>query len=168
MTEEAKQKTIALLDREWNDLDAWLRSLSESDLDRRVFGEDPGWRVRDMIPHFAWWQELAARVAEKIATEGGAPDERGSRPFVGITTTLEEQNAETYKAWRDRPLADRWKRWLEAHTRMMAALRKLRPEQLLKADGPEGMQPYFAMPGLIHLRLHRADIEASLKETATK
>jgi hypothetical protein len=167
MTEDARQTTIALLDREWNEMDTWLRSLSESDLDRPVFGEGPGWRVRDMIPHFAWWQELAARVAEKIATEGGAPDQRGSRPFVGITTSVEEQNAETYEAWRDRPLADRWKRWGEAHSRMIAAFRKLRPEQLLKSDGPEGMQPYFAMPGLVHLRLHRVDIEAALKETAT-
>lgn len=167
MTEDASRSAIGLLEREWHDLDTWLRSLSESELDRPVFGEGPGWRVRDMIPHIAWWQELAARVAEKIATEGGAPDQGGSRAFVGITTTPDEQNAATYESWRDRPMADRWKRWLDAHSRMMDALRRLRPEQLLRADGPEGMQPYVAVPGLVHLRIHRADIEAALKETAT-
>lgn len=167
MTEDAKRKTMGLLEREWHDLDTWLRSLSESDLDRPVFGEGPGWRVRDMIPHIAWWQELAGRVAQKIAAEGGAPDQRGSRAFVGITASADEQNAETHESWRDRPLADRWDRWLEAHSRMMDAIRSLRPEQLLRADGPEGMQPYFAMPCLIHLRNHRRDIEAALKETAT-
>ncbi len=167
MTEDATRGAIGLLEREWHELDTWLRSLSESELDRPVFGEGPGWRVRDMIPHIAWWQELAARVAEKIATEGGAPDKGGSRAFVGITTTPDEQNAATYASWRDRPMADRWKRWLDAHSRMMDALRRLRPEQLLRADGPEGMQPYVAVPGLVHLRIHRADIEAALKETAT-
>lgn len=167
MSDDAKRKAIGLLEREWHDLDTWLRSLSEFELDQPVFGEGPGWRVRDMIPHIAWWQELAGRVAEKIVAEGGAPDQRGSRAFVGITTSLDEQNAETYTTWRDRPLSDRWERWLEAHARMMDAIGLLRPEQLLRADGPEGMQPYFAVPGLVHLRHHRADIDAALKETAT-
>ena len=79
MTEVARQRAIGVLEREWHDMDTWLRSLSESDLDRPVFGEGPGWCVRDMIPHMAWWQGLAGRVAEKIAAEGGAPDQRGSR-----------------------------------------------------------------------------------------
>ena len=167
MTEVGRQRAIGLLEREWHELDTWLRSLSESDLDRPVFGEAPGWRVRDMIPHIAWWQGLAGRVAQKIAAEGGAPDQRGSRAFVGISLSGDEQNAETYQTWRDRPMSDRWVLWLEAHSRMMDALRLLRPEQLLRADGPEGMQPYFAVPGLLHLRNHRGDIEAALKETAT-
>jgi hypothetical protein len=31
----------------------------------------------------------------------------------------------------------------------------------------EGMKRYFAVPALIHLRLHRENIEAALKETST-
>ena len=64
MSEVGRQRAIGLLEREWHELDTWLRSLSESDLDRPVFGEAPGWRVRDMIPHIAWWQGLAGRVAQ--------------------------------------------------------------------------------------------------------
>ena len=120
-----------------------------------------------MIPHIAWWQGLAGRVAQKIAAEGGAPDQRGSRAFVGITLSGDEQNAETYQTWRDRPMSDRWAFWLEAHSRMMDALRLLRPQQLLRADGLEGMHLYIAVPGLVHLRNHRGDIEAALKETPT-
>ena len=168
MSGEAEQtKAIGLLEREWHALDAWLRALDDRQLDRPMFGEPPGWRVRDMPTHMAWWQELAGRVAEKIATEGGAPDERGSRPFLGIDTPLDELNATTYEAWRERPMADRWDRWLAAHSRMIDAFRALEPDQLLQAEGGiEGLKRYFAVPGLIHLRMHRENIEAAVKETS--
>ena len=150
VTTPEQRAAIGVLEREWQDLETWLRSLDDRDLDRPVFGEGPGWRVRDMIPHVAWWQELAGRVAEKMSREGGAPDQRGSRAFVGIVLS-----------------ADRWKRWLEAHSRMMAAVRALRPDQLLGGNGPEGLQLYLAVPGVIHLQRHRQDIADALKETTT-
>jgi hypothetical protein len=31
----------------------------------------------------------------------------------------------------------------------------------------DGLKRYFAVPGLIHLRVHRENIEAALKETST-
>jgi Mycothiol maleylpyruvate isomerase N-terminal domain len=162
-----KQQAIGLLEREWHALDTRLRSLDERQLDRPVFGEGPGWRVRDMPTHMAWWQELAARVAEKIATEGGAP-ERSSRQFLGIETPPDELNAQTFETWRERPMAERWDRWLAAHSRMMDAFRALRPDQLLQPEGGmEGMKLHFAVPALIHLRMHRDNIEAALKETET-
>jgi hypothetical protein len=165
--EDEQALAIGLLEREWQVLDTWLRSLDDRQLDQPMFGEPPGWRVRDMPTHMAWWQELAARVAEKIATDGGAPDERGSRPFLGIDTPLDELNATTYETWRERPMADRWDRWLAAHSRMIDAFRALEPDQLLQAEGGiEGMKRYFAVPGLIHLRMHRENIEAAVKETS--
>jgi hypothetical protein len=167
VTADPKREAIGLLEREWHSLDTWLRSLDDRQLDRPVFGEAPGWKVRDMICHLAWWQELAARVAEKIAAEGGAP-EKSSRQFLGIEKSPDELNAETYQTWRDRPMAERWDRWLATHSRMMAAFRALSADQLLQVDGGmEGMKLHFAVPGLIHLRIHRENIEAALKETAT-
>ena len=164
--EQDKQAAIGLIEREWHALDTWLRSLDDRQLDQPVFGEGPGWKVRDMITHMAWWQELAARVAEKVAKEGSAPDERGSRPFLGIDTPLDELNTQTFETWRERPMADRWDRWLQAHSRMMDAYRALRPEQLLQTEGGvEGMKRYFAVPGVIHLRNHKENIEAAVKET---
>ncbi len=164
--EQDKQAAIGLLEREWHAMDKWLRSLDDRQLGLPVFGEGPGWKVRDMITHMAWWQELAARVADKVCKEGGAPDERGSRPFLGIETPLDELNAKTFETWRERPMADRWERWLQAHSRMMDAFRALRPEQLLQAEGGvEGMKRYFAVPGVIHLLIHEENIEAAMKET---
>jgi mycothiol maleylpyruvate isomerase-like protein len=166
--EDGKRAAIGLLEREWHALDAWLRALDDRQLDRPMFGEPPGWRVRDMPTHLAWWQELAGRVAEKVATEGGAPDDRGSRPFLGIETSLDELNRSTFETWRERPMAARWERWLAAHSRMMDAFGRLTPDQLLQTEGGmEGMKRYFAVPGLIHLRMHRENIEAALKETST-
>ena len=161
-----KRAAIGLLEHDWHALDKLLRSLDERQLDQPVFGEGPDWRVRDLICHIAWWQELAARVAEKVAAEGGAPDDRGSRPFLGIDTPLDELNATTYETWRDRPMVERWDRWLATHSRMMDAFRALTPDQLLQGEGGiEGMKRHFAVPGLIHVRIHRENIEAALKET---
>ena len=166
--EDDKRTAIGALEREWHALDVWLRSLDDRQLDRPMFGEGPGWRVRDMPTHMAWWQELAGRVAEKIAREGGAPDDRGSRPFLGIETPLDELNAATFETWREQPMAARWDRWLAAHSRMMDAFAALAPDQLLQQEGGmEGMKRYFAVPALIHLRMHRENIEAAVKETST-
>jgi len=170
--EERKRAAIGLLEHEWHALDERLRSLGAAELDRPVFAEGPGWRVRDLPTHLAWWQELAARVAEKIAAEGGAPDERGSRTFLGIDAPPDALNAQTYETWRERPMAERWDRWLSAHSRMIDAFRVLRPDQLLEPEGTgdtpmEGLKRYFAVAGLIHLRMHREHIEAALKETST-
>ena len=153
---------IALCEREWDALDTWLRSLDERQLDALVFGEGPGWRVRDMVTHLASVQELAGRVAEKVAKEGVQPT-TNSREFLGIEQTSDELNAETFAMWRERPMAERWDRWVQAHSRMMDAFRMLRPDQLLQAEGgKEGMKPHFALLGLIHLRIHREHIEAAL------
>jgi len=161
--EQDKQTAIRLLEREWQALDIWLRSLDERQLDALVFGEGPGWRVRDVVTHLASLQELAGRVAEKVAKEGVQPT-TNSREFLGIEKTADELNAETFATWRERPMAERWDRWLQAHSRMMDAFRALRPDQLLQAEGgKEGMKPHFAVLGVIHLRVHREHIEAALK-----
>ena len=163
--EQDKQAAIRLLEREWQALDVWLRSLDERQLDALVFGEGPGWRVRDMVTHLASLQELAGRVAEKVAKEGVQPT-TNSRQFLGIEKTADELNAETFETWRERPMTDRWDRWLRAHSRMMDAFRALRPDQLVQAEGGmEGMKRYFAVAGIVHLRMHREHIEAALKET---
>jgi len=64
-------------------------------------------------------------------------------------------------------MAERWDRWNATHSRMMDAFRALAPDELLQTDGGmEGMKRYVAVPGLIHLRMHRENIEAALKETS--
>lgn len=114
MTEEQdKQTAIALVEREWQTLDTWLRSLDERQLDALVFGEGPGWRVRDMVTHLASLQELAGRVAEKVAKMGVQPTTNW-REFLGIEQTTDELNAATFATWRERPMAERWDRWLQA------------------------------------------------------
>ncbi len=167
--EQDKQAKIGLIEREWHGFDTWLRSLDERQLDTPVFGEGPGWRVRDMVTHIAWWQDLAAQVAEKIAKERSVPTV-SSRRFLGIEQSADELNVQTFETWRARPMADRWDRWLRAHSRMMDALRALTPDQLLQPvaeaeGGKEGMRLAFAVPGLVHPRMHREHIEAALKET---
>jgi hypothetical protein len=163
--EQNRQNAIGLLEREWQTVDTWLRSLDERQLDKPVFSEGPGWRVRDMVTHMASVQESCGRVAEKVAKEGVEPTTNW-RAFLGIEKTNDELNAETFETWRERPMAERWDRWLRAHARMMDAVQALRPDQLLQAeDGEEGMKRHFALLGVIHLRIHREHIEAALKPT---
>lgn len=104
---------------------------------------------------------------EKVATEGVEPT-TNRRVFLGIEKTTDELNAETFATWRERPMAERWDRWLQAHSRMMDAIQALRPDQLLQTKGGElGMKRHFALLGVIHLRIHREHIEAALKKTSS-
>ena len=74
MSEAAKEAAIEVLDLEWRELDALFRGLGPAELERPMYTEDgPGWRVRDLIPHIATWQDRAARAARKVATEGITP-----------------------------------------------------------------------------------------------
>jgi len=166
---EAKQAAIGALEREYHDLETFLRSLTPEQLERPVFtGEGAGWRVRDLIAHFAFWQATSAGIAEKIAAKGVMPDDE-TRWFElrGATSTTAERNDELFQEWRDRPVAEAQQHLLACHSRLMDAIDALPPERVVKSDAPEDWYRYFWQPGVNHLRQHRAHIEAVLKESAT-
>jgi hypothetical protein len=166
---EAKQRAVGLLEREYHDLEKLFDSLAPEQLERPVFaGEGPGWRVRDLIAHFAYWQTMSARTAEKIAADGGTPDEKaGMHVFLGEEPGTDARNDENFQAWRGRPIADARHHLLAAHSRLMDAIRSLPPERIVKSDTPEDWYRYFWQPGVNHLRQHRPHIEAAVKENAT-
>ena len=110
----------------------------EQDLEREVFtGEGPGWRLRDLMPHFAFWWRLAARGARRAKEIGAAPDQNMSlRAFVGEDTHFDD---------------------------LRAALAQL-PADLLMADDAEtdGIRRYIWQPAVNHLRQHAEHIDAAL------
>ena len=167
--EEAKQNAIGLLDREYNDLERLFVSLTPDQLERPVFtGEGPGWRVGDLVAHFAFWQTLSARTAEKIASEGKPPDEETRiLTFLGVEPGVDARNGESFQEWRERPISEALEHLRACHSRLMAGIRALPPERVVKSDAPEDWYRYFWQPGVNHLRQHRAHIEAALKETQT-
>jgi hypothetical protein len=95
MTAATKAEAMALLESAWRDLDARFASLSDADLEREVFtGEGSGWRLRDLMPHFAFWWRLAARGARRATEIGAAPDKNTTlRAFVGVDTHWDTLNA---------------------------------------------------------------------------
>ena len=167
-TEEAKRAAVSLLETEYQSLADLFLSLSPEQLERPVFtGEGAAWRIRDLIPHFAFWQTMSARVAEEIAGGRVPTDERGMFAFLGIESTADASNAESHAEWRDRPTPEALRHLLACHVRLMEALQALPPERIAKSEAPEDWYRYFWMPGLQHLRIHRAHIEAALKESPT-
>ena len=166
---EAKQAAVGLLEREYHEIERVFASLTPEQLERPVFaGEGAGWRVRDLIAHFAYWQTMSARTAEKIAAEGVTPDEETRMlVFLGIEPGADARNDENFREWQERPVADALRHLLACHSRLMDAVRALPPERVVKSDAPEDWYRYFWMPGLKHLRMHRENIEAALKESST-
>lgn len=166
--EEAKQNAIGLLDREYDDLERLFVSLTPDQLERPVFtGEGPGWRVRDLLAHFAFWQTLSARTAEKIAAEGTLPDEENRiLTFLGVEPGVDARNGESFHEWRERPISEALEHLRACHSRLMAAIRALPPERVVKSDAPEDWYRYFWQPGVNHLRQHREHIETALKEAS--
>lgn len=69
-----KADAMMLMERGWQDLDSRFAALSERELQREVFtGEGSGWRLRDLMPHFARWRERP--VAEQLAELRAARDD---------------------------------------------------------------------------------------------
>src|SRR3989441_907696 len=101
----SKQEALALFESEYAQAMARLRALSREDLGRPVFGEGAAWRIRDLIPHWAMWQRLGARAAEKIAAGTPWPAEGSNlRHFNGVAASLDELNAERQREFDARPL----------------------------------------------------------------
>ena len=169
MNDSAKERALATFDQEWRGLDALFRGLSDSDLERPVFtGEGAGWRVRDLIPHFAAWQERAAKAARKIAAAGiqPTPDDR-LRTFLEIPETTDELNEATFSGWRARPKSDLLTEFTAKHAELMSALAALTPKQLMAGESAEDVYVFFRMPGLQHLRIHKEHLEAALTKEET-
>src|SRR5918995_1728464 len=85
MSEDRKRAAIELVRTSYLEADALFRSLDPADLERPVFtGEGPGWRVRDIIAHYAYWQTFAARSAERMATDRMPGPEERLRQYLDI------------------------------------------------------------------------------------
>ncbi|HEX4745104.1 MAG TPA: maleylpyruvate isomerase N-terminal domain-containing protein [Candidatus Limnocylindria bacterium] len=168
MSEERKRAAIELIRASYLETDALFRSLTADELDRPVFtGEGPGWRVRDLIAHYAYWQTLSARAAEKMATGVmPGPDER-IRPFLGIAEEVDAVNDGTFQAWRDRPAVDALAHLRRANDRLIAALEALPSDRILTGNGSEDFHRHFWQPGVNHLRQHREHIDSALKEATS-
>ena len=166
MTETAtKADAMMLMERGWHDLDSRFASLSEQDLEREVFtGEGSGWRLRDLMPHFAFWWRLAARGARHAAEIGAAPDKNTTlRAFVGVDSHWDVLNAETFARWRERPVTEQLAELRAARDDLRMALTEL-PPSLLLADSSDtdGIRGYVWQPAVNHLRQHAAHIDAAL------
>lgn len=162
----AKRAALGSLEQTYLETLDMLQGLSAAQLERPVFtGEGEGWRVRDLIPHLARWQRMAAQAAQLIAggTEPPPEQEFLLRPFVGLAASVDEVNDRAYAEWRDRPVADQLGELQAAHTALMDALRVLPASRVVKDDGEP--YRYFWQPGLNHLLQHRAHIEDALKES---
>lgn len=162
----AKRAAIEAFQRAFEEMATTLQALSPAQLDRPVWtGEGEGWRIRDLLPHFARWQRMAAQAARLIAggTEPPPEQEFLLRTFVGLPSTVDETNQKAHADWRERSLDEQLGEMRAAHSALIDALRVLPAARVVKDDGEP--YRYFWQPGLNHLHQHRAHIEAALKES---
>lgn len=155
---------MTLMERGWHDLDSRFAPLSERDLEREVFvGEGSGWRLRDLMPHFAFWLRLAARGARRAKEIGAAPDQNTTlRAFVGVETHFDTLNAENFARWRERPAAEQLAELRAARDDLRAALAHLPAELLIAGDAEtDGIRRYIWQPAVNHLRHHTEHIDAA-------
>lgn len=161
----AKGDATTLMERGWRDLDARFAALGEEELERPVFaGEGPGWRVRDLMTHFAYWWRLAARGARHAKEIGAAPDQNTTlRAFVGIETHFDALNAENFAKWRARPTSEQLAELRSARDDLRIALAEL-PADLFVTDDAQtdGIRRYIWQPAVNHLRQHADHIDAAL------
>ena len=168
MSEETKRGAIEMFGVEWRGFDALIRSLSEADLDRPVFGEGEGWQIRDMVPHIALWQSISTRVARQVADRHELPDTPDWDVWAGITTPTPELNERTYRKWKGRPIDAALRHLAETHHAFVAAAEALSPDEIASGPSlPDELHPFLRAPGVRHVRDHRLHIETALKEMTT-
>jgi hypothetical protein len=165
VTGAVKDNAMALMESGWRDLDARFAALGEEELERPVFaGEGEGWRLRDLMPHFAFWWRLAARAARRAAEIGAAPDQNTTlRAFLGVDTHFDTLNAENFAHWRERPVAEQLAELRSARDELRAALAQLPADLLVTEDAEtDGIRRYIWQPAVNHLRQHAEHIDAAL------
>jgi len=165
VSEDRTRAAIELVRTAYLEADALFRSLDPAVLERPVFtDEGTGWRVRDLIAHYSYWQTLAARCAEKMATDRmPGPDER-FRQYLDIPEELDGMNEGNFRAWRQRSVPDALAALRAANDRLVAAIEALPPDKVVTGRGPEDFHRYFWQPGVNHLRQHREHIDSAIKE----
>src|SRR3989442_5989541 len=135
----SKQGALGLFESEYAQAMARLRGLSREDLGRPVFGEGAGWRIRDLIAHWAMWQRLAANAAEKIAAGTPWPAEGSNlRQFNGVAASLDDLHAEHHREVNARPLDECFAQLRHAHHAVMAGPPELPPPRPPPPGGPRG------------------------------
>ena len=168
MSDDRKRAAIELIRTTYLEADALFRSLSPDDLERPVFtGEGSGWRVRDIIAHYAYWQTLAARSAERMATDRMPGPEERLRQYLDIPEELDGMNDANFRAWRERSVPDALAALRSANDRLVAALEALPHDGVVTGTGPEDFHRHFWQPGVNHLRQHREHIDSALKEATS-
>jgi hypothetical protein len=168
MSGDRKRAAIELIRTSYLEADALFRSLDPADLERPVFtGEGSGWRVRDLIAHYAYWQTLAARSAERMATDRMPGPEERLRQYLDIPEELDGMNDGNFRAWRERSVPDALAALRSANDRLVAALEALPPDRVVTGSAPEDFHRHFWQPGVNHLRQHREHIDSALKEATS-
>jgi len=165
VTGAVKDNAMALMESGWRDLDARFAALGEEELARPVFaGEGEGWRLRDLMPHFAFWWRLAARAARRAVEIRAAPDQNTTlRAFLGVDTHFDTLNAENFARWRERAVAEQLAELRSARDELRAALAHLPADLLLTEDAEtDGIRRYIWQPAVNHLRQHAEHIDAAL------
>src|SRR5262249_26343576 len=134
------------------------------ELERPVFtGEGDDWLVRDLISHWAAWQDRGARAARKIAADGAQTKlEDRARTIIGLTETVDEMKAVAFQAAPRRPVVVARAYLRARHAELMAALAALTPQQLMTGETVETMYLAFRAPAYEHLWKHRTHLNAAL------
>jgi len=164
-TDELKRRVIALVHTAQAETDAFFRGLSPEMLERPVYEEGEGWRVRDLIAHIALWQSVSTRVAEKIAATDTLPDTPDWEVWAGELTPMSELNDRSFQEWRGRSVADSFAHLVTTNARLIAALERLRDDQLAVGDRlPDDLHAYVRLPAVRHPRTHRTHVASALED----
>lgn len=162
-----KAEVIGQITQVWSDVEARFAALDDADLDRSLFTQvETVWRVRDLMPHMAFWLRLSARGARRAAEIGKAPDQQTPvRVFLGIDTHFDTLNAESFARWQRRAAADQLAELRAGRDDLLAALAPL-PDNLMLVDDEVtgGIRQYIWQPAINHPREHREHLDAALSQ----
>lgn len=117
-----------LMERGWEDLQAYINTLTEEQLTQPT--DAAGWTVKDHLIHLAVWEDgMIALLDHKPRYERmGVPKEVWNSDDVDVINDV------IYQKHKDTPLAEVQATFQQVHDRLMAKIRTLTTEDILRPD----------------------------------
>jgi hypothetical protein len=121
-----KLEFLAQLDAGWNDLQAFLTGLTDTQLTGLT--DAGGWTVKDHLIHLVVWEDSVDALLEKQRRS----ERLGVEYALWRTHDYDKMNAVIYGRYRDMPLADVFKMSAAVHQRLIHRIERLTDEELAR------------------------------------
>jgi uncharacterized protein (TIGR03083 family) len=145
-TAMTKAEFLSALDKGWNDLRAYLETLTADQMTQPT--DAAGWTVKDHLLHLAVWEDGMAALLQGLSRH----DSMGVKKGVWDSGDFDQINAVIQQRHKDMPLDEAMRTLSDVHQRFVEKIGTLSEEDLQRPYNtyqPESSRSYPVMQSLM-------------------